>query len=161
MIYGLTTADLLIIGIDALVLLVIVLEWTWSYRRERAKDKQAEKQAKVVAVISDFMFKGHALAGSVPNPEKLHESNDWGPAHDWEGEVEVWRTEVAQFLSSRSGTAASVFLLVTAPNAVVCTVHPLEQWSFRLHGRLREVYQELQGYLDNLRSIMEKPDAYF
>jgi hypothetical protein len=117
--------------------------------------------AKIVKVLSDFMFVGHTLAGSVPNPQ-LQQVGSAEQIEMWRQSVEAWRTETAQYLSAHSSKAASAFLLITLSETNVTNiVHPLEGWSFHLSGYERETYQALLGYMDNLRGIIEKPEVYF
>jgi hypothetical protein len=117
--------------------------------------------AKIVKALSDFMFMGHTLAGSVPNPE-LPEVGSSDKIEMWRQSVEDWRTETAQYLSAHSSKATSAFLLITLSETNVTNiVHPLEGWSFHLSGYQRETYQALLGYMNNLRAIIEKPEVYF
>jgi hypothetical protein len=114
------------------------------------------RRNKIIAVLSDFMFKGNTLATSVPNPD--HPDDFWS----WARSVEAWRTDTAQYLNKYSAKASSAFLLITVPETNVTNlVHPLEGWAFHLTGNHREAYQALLGYLNNLRSLMEEPDVYF
>jgi hypothetical protein len=117
--------------------------------------------AKIVAVLSDFMVRGHTLAASVPNPH-VQEGGSSDNIETWRQSVETWRTETAQYLNTHSSKAASAFLLITVSETNVTNiVYPLEGWSFHLSGYQREAYQALLGYMDNLRAIIEKPEVYF
>lgn len=52
-------------------------------------------------------------------------------------------------------------MLVTDSDSSDTMLHKLDGGSIHLTGLVRERYQILSVQLRNLRSIMEKPDAYF
>jgi hypothetical protein len=116
-----TLADILIIVVDLLVLVVIILEWLWSYKREKLRDSreagQDQRQAdlqKIVAVLSEFMFDGYWIAEAIPEPTM---PTNFKRVLEWEKSVKDWEHKVSQSLLKLSRRAASAFLLVT-PSSV-------------------------------------------
>ena len=122
---------------------------------------QNRKRAKIVAVLSDFMFEGQTIARAVPNPDLPKNKYDYSTISEWIKSVQVWRTDVAQSLSAYSSRVASAFLLITDAHNTDNVIQPLEGWSFHVTGGEREAYQTLLSHLDNLRRIIEKPEVYF
>ncbi len=156
-----TLADIIIITVDALVLAVILLEWRWSYKRERLKDERAAEIGKIVAVLSDYLSKGQAIAESIPSPDGYGLISDHSAALNWDNQKDTWRNDVAKFLGSHSSRAEAAFLLIVHSSAPECLVHIPSRTPFRLQGNAKDSYQLLQAYLGNLRGVVEKPEVYF
>ena len=127
-----------------------VVRHRWALKRQRELEN-------ITKILSDFMFKGQTLQQTVPDSAKAA----W-PAHEeWMVAVADWSVNTVQFLSARSQRASASFLLVVSSSDSDSEIIPLDGYSVRLSGIVRQRYQLLVGHLSNLRSIIEKPEAYF
>lgn len=144
---------LLELGVFALIAYEVVVGIV---RHRRAAKRQRELDD-VVRTLSDFIFKGQCLQQNVPDPNHT----DWAVQEPWLKSVAAWSIETSQFLSARSQRASAAFLLVTDSSSTDRVVIKLEGSSICLFGVIRERYQMLLVQLNNLRSIMEKPEVYF
>ena|SRR5437868_1250173 len=132
------------------------------------------KVQRCVADLGEFMDKGQKLMSTVPRPVSggagpSSRSTSNLPSYSgnvsaWRTAVEEWITETNHFLTSKSPRAAAAFMLISVTGVVANPqiVYTESGESFPIsEDTLRESYQRLVVRLDNLRSIMEKPEAYF
>ena len=149
--------DWIMLVIEAAVLLLIAYEVGVNYCRYRVETKQKERRNKILAVLSDFMFRGQTIQHNVPTP------NDMGTViTDWIALVAEWRIEVSQYLAETSSRAESAFSLISDSHQSGDHVfHHTADASFYVTGLVAQSYRPLIAYLSNLRSIMEKPEIYF
>jgi hypothetical protein len=103
------------------------------------------------------MFEGQSIQGETPNP------HTGGDITRWVSLVTEWHIKVAQYLSSISSRAESAFsLIINAEQAGSKVLHqPGDSGGFYVTGHEGNHYRKLIAYLQNLRGIIEKPDAYF
>ena len=139
------------------VLGLIAYEVAVGVVRHRKAVKRQGTLDKITQILSDFMFKGQALQQSVPDPQQT----TWETQEPWMKEVTKWIVDTSQFLQARSTRAGAAFLLVLNSSSSDAELIPLNGYSIRLHGLVRQRYQMLLGHLSNLRGIIEKPEAYF
>jgi hypothetical protein len=163
--------DWLMLGIEALVLLLIAYEVKIGIR-ERAKQRKQELElTNAVAFLSGLMSKGDHIRRDIPSPYEipagggLEEQEQWVSTkrYEWQQRALRWIRESNEEIAKRSQRAASVFMLIAEPpkaTPVQVTDKPIG-YSFTIVGNDREVYQRLVALLDNLRRIIEKPEAYF
>jgi hypothetical protein len=93
---------------------------------------------------------------SVPDPTLAQ----WETHEAWVREACDWAVDITQFLSDHSQRAASAFLLVLDSSSSDSQLILAKQTA-NPHGPVRQRYQVLLCQLRNLRSIIEKPEAYF
>ena len=156
---GVRPFDWLMLVIEILVLLAILYfegVGEWRYRKMRKR----------VAALVPFMDRGQELQHSVPEPSHpTHPSYSAAAKQieEWMNSIDVWGKETRQFLEQYSPRAARVFenIAETGILANPQTVHTESGRSFPIEGPQRESYLRLVAQLNNLRSIMEKPEAYF
>ena len=145
--------DFWLLGADiAIVALIIWLDVPEKLHKRRI--------SKCIASLLPFMERGQELQRITPRPAHDTAYND--AAWEWKIFVDDWRKEVEKFLEQSSPRAASVFGFIVQTGIrenpqVVYT----ESDSFAIEGFHRDSYQKLIAELNNLRSIMEKPEAYF
>jgi hypothetical protein len=106
------------------------------------------------------MTRGQELQRITPRPS--HDAAYNEAAWEWTTSVADWGEEIEKFLEQYSPRAVSVFGLIAQTRVrenpqVVYT----KSDSFSIEGFHRDSYQKLITQLNNLRSIMEKPEAYF
>ncbi len=148
--------DWLMLVIEAAVLLLIAYEVGVNWYRHSAEVKQQKLRNTIVAKLSDFMFKGQSIRDSVPAP---HQTGD--NITQWIGRTDEWRSEVSQYLSKVSSRAGAAFSLVIASQSDGRILHNSGEGTFYVAGLLANAYVPLVSYLNNLRGIIEKPEAYF
>lgn len=155
---GARPIDWLVVIVDFLVLIVIL----WFEGGERRHKRNMRKR---IASLSPFMERGQALQRAIPNP--LDDSTPDAKAEkvkQWIDSVSDWDRETRDFLEQCSPRAAAAFGLIaeTSQLANPQYVYTESGSSFPISGDLqRESYQRLVAHLKNLRSITEKPEAYF
>jgi len=163
---GAKPIDWLILIVDVLVLMAILgFEGVgeFRYRKERKRRSNVER---IVGSLCGFMDKGQKIQREVPKPKP-----SFDPTYDaitrkieeWENTVSIWSGEVHGFLQECSAREATSFILIAGTNQpanpqIVCMESGR---SFPIEGSQRESYQKLAAQLSNLRSIIEKPEAYF
>lgn len=147
--------DWLVVGVDALVLLVILCEWGVGEYRLRNERRERRRLAAIVAELSGFIDKGHKLTMDIPSP------TDPGALRVWRDKAKTWREETNVFLLSRSSRASAAFQLVLHTGIHARVVETASGGSFSIDGPIRHSYERLMTELDNLRGISEKPEAYF
>jgi hypothetical protein len=144
--------DVLILLVDFLVLAVIV----WIEVGEKWHKRKMNRR---VTEVRPYFDRGTKLQKEVPNPF----GENYEVAYfEWTRRVREWSDDTHRFLGTHSERAADSFFLIVNASASDSVVYP-ENWggSFPLTGHHRESYQRLLSYLSNLRTIMEKPEAYF
>jgi hypothetical protein len=139
------------------VLGLIAYEVAVGVVRHRRAVKRQKELGSIVRSLTDFMFKGQTLQQGVPDPTLAQ----WQAQDSWVREVADWVVDTSQFLSDRSQQAASSFLLVLDSSSSDSQLTMLAGNTVKLYGPVRQRYQMLLVHLSNLRSIMEKPEAYF
>jgi hypothetical protein len=154
---GVKPFDWLMLGIETAVLLLILYEVIVGVMRHREAEKRRKQLAKVTQILSDFMFEGQSIQGETPNP------HTGGDVTRWVSLVTEWHIKVAQYLSSISSRAESAFsLIINAEQAGSHILHqPGDSVGFYVTGHEGTHYRKLMAYLQNLRGIIEKLDAYF
>jgi len=110
-----------------------------------------------VSSLFEFTGRGQQLQRDVPSTFATNEEDEIA---DWILKAKDWSEDTNAYLARYSGRASASFSLVVTSTAADSVVHTPTS-SFPVTGRLREHYQKLLVQLDNLRRIMEKPDAYF
>ena len=163
---GARPIDWLVVIVDFLVLVAIL--WfegigEWRHHKERKRRSNVER---IVATLCGFMDKGQKIQREVPQPKpSLHPTyiEVTGEIKEWENTVGIWNGEVHEFLQKCSARAAASFVLIAGTNqpANPQIVYMEPGGSFPIEGSQRESYQKLVVQLSNLRSIIEKPEAYF
>lgn len=152
---GARPIDWLVIGIDALVLIVIACEWGIGELRLRADRKERKRIAAIVADLSGLMDKGQKVRDEVASPDQPEQI----PV--WQTRAETWSQETDKFLSDRSPRASAAFRLIVGSGMMGQIVRTSSGKTLFLDHHLRYSYEGLVGQLHNLRGIMEKPEAYF
>ncbi len=143
--------DWLMLVIEVLVLLAIL----WFEGRELWHRRKLRKR---VASIVPFMEKGKQIQENVPESQS---ELDGKPAVAWMQSVTSWVAETDEFLLSHSRRASFAFMLIGDTNSFGGLVYLPNGYSFPVCGDVRLHYERLYYQLNNLRSIMEKPDVYF
>jgi hypothetical protein len=142
------------------VFLLIAIEGCAAVLFYRQKRKRERHLRTIQESLYAFMTRGQELQRITPRPSHGTAYND--AAWEWATSVGNWGEGIEEFLEQYSPRAASVFGLIVQTGVrenpqVVYT----ESGSFPIEGFHRESYQKLIEQLNNLRSIMEKPEAYF
>jgi hypothetical protein len=148
--------DWLMLVIEAAVLIVIVYEVVIEGVRRRAEAKRRafiDAQALALSVLWD---KGRRIQSVVPDPLLI---TDTRIITDWIAEVEAWTQETQSFLAVSPRASAS-FLSVTDAGKVNLNI-PVPGRIISLTGPPQAPYQRLVVQLENLRRIIDRPDAYF
>jgi hypothetical protein len=146
---GTRPIDWWMLAIEALVLILIAGEAGIGIRHWW-------KLRPPIKVVRKQISKGQHLRQSIP----VH-SHDENALWDWQNTVNAWSIETNETLAKFSIQAAAFFQLIVASSEVSPLVYGASGISFQLSGHSREAYQRLSIQLSNLRSIMEKPEAYF
>jgi len=107
-------------------------------------------------LFSSSLVEASSCSGTFP----VFATNEEDEIADWILKAKDWSEDTNAYLARYSGRASASFSLVVTSTAADSVVHTPTS-SFPVTGRLREHYQKLLVQLDNLRRIMEKPDAYF
>jgi len=154
---GVKPFDWLMLSIETAVLLLILYEVIVGVVRHREAEKRRKRLAEVTQILSDFMFEGQSIQAETPNP------HTGGDVTRWVGLVTEWYIKVAQYLSSISSRAESAFsLIINIEQADGHVLHQLgDSPGFYVTGQEGTHYRKLTAYLQNLRGIIEKLDAYF
>jgi hypothetical protein len=137
---GWSKADIWLFIADGLIVLLILREdiWKlcgWLRRRHRIK------------AIFQRMNQGQRLQQTAPSG-----GDDEAKVEDWNKSVDTWNRETFTLLGNYSPQAAASF------------IHQGYRPTLSYHGVAQQAqnrYHALGDRLDNLRSIMEKPDVYF
>jgi hypothetical protein len=144
--------------IETLVLLLILYEVIVGVVDRRNERKRQSAITRIVATLFEFMKSGRKLQASVSDPS-------FDPPNEidqWIDSVKRWTVDTNAFLAQHSPPAAVAFLLVVNAHRIDSTIFsPNGQFCFTVVGHQRECYQQLLAQLDNLRKIIEKPEAYF
>ena len=148
--------DWVMLVIEAAVLLLIAYEVGVNWYRHSADLKDKKRRDRIVAALSDYMFKGQTIREGVPAP---HQGG--ADITDWVDRVQEWRIEVCQYLSRISTRAEAAFSLVVAPQSDGRVIHTSGEGTIYVMGVLANAYVPLVSYLNNPRGIMEKPESYF
>ena len=134
------------------VLILIAYEVVMGVRHRH----QIKRRNTIVNRLFAFMEKGQQLQAAIPNPAVLPDA-----VGSWLEQVEIWKSQTKAFLAPLSPKAASAFMLVINAGTADKQVRRPDGARFGVGGMIADAYQVLQINLDNLRQIMEKPDAYF
>jgi len=140
MLEGTRPIDLWMLAIELVILLVIVGEAAIGIRRYY-------KRRPILARLSKCMISGQALQNAVPVSGVQDNS-----LTTWSESVKAWVGETNTFLKKHSEGASSAFLQDRGGT------------SLRYGGvawAVHDWYLTLLARLNNLRSIIEKPDVYF
>jgi hypothetical protein len=79
----------------------------------------------------------------------------------WMMEANMWSQTTREFLALHSKQASAAFLLVVNMRTSDRDIYTQRYGTFHLSGEVGNCYQILLARLDNLRRIMERPEAYF
>ena len=110
------------------------------------------------------MESGQRLHDNTPRPGEVavaHMMNE--RINQWISSGVAWGKEVNEYLKQSSPRAAATFVLIadSYQQANPQIVYLEGGYPFSIQGPQRETYQRLTAQLNNLRSIMERPDVYF
>ena len=133
--------DWLSLTIELLVLLVIAYE-IFPERRHKRKVRRRVK------ALNILIAEGQALEDTAP-PQRI--SEDDGLVTKWVADFVSWDRKTFATLASFSKQASASYV----HNSAIAGV------GFRVHNDVRNHFVTLRSRLENLRSIMEKPDVYF
>ena len=154
---GIRPFDWLMLVIETLVLLLIFYEIiAETIRRTREHRRQSSINERVVE-LSRFVDRGLRLQSVVPD-EAI--TTDQRIMAKWLAGLEMWTEEANAYLLLHSPRASAAFLLTSNAGDVNYFVVSLGR-QFALNGRMRESYQRLVVQLENLKRIIERPEAYF
>jgi hypothetical protein len=109
-----------------------------------------------VSALSIFMDKGLRIQEIVPDPQV---TSDFSIIQRWMADVRAWTDETNTLLRTLSPQASAAFMLITAAEKMSTFVVSSGR-GFYLMGDVRECYQKMVVQLENLRRIIERPDAY-
>ena len=140
--------------IELLVLIAIL----WFEGREVWHQRKLRKR---VSSLEPIMLQGQTIQRGVPEQSRVPgDLKNLMVIEEWRNSVEAWSQGTSKLLAQYSTRAASAFSLMVKTGVPAQIVYREGGYSFSIHGSLRESYQRLVIQLDNLRSIMEKPEAY-
>jgi hypothetical protein len=145
------------LGVEVLVLGVIALEIFFDSRRRGAEHRKRLTINERLVDVSKMMNKGQRIQSIVPDP---YGTSDPPILKRWTESVEAWVKETNSSLAQYSSRAATAFLLITDAGSRDSVVYASGR-QFILTGETRECYQKLVAHLENLKRIMEIPEAYF
>jgi hypothetical protein len=149
---GARNIDRTILVVDALVLIVIIVEWVRSERREQRhelrelqRERDSSERRRVVnervAAMRERMKLGQELQTSVPGAMSDHSP--------WTVAVNEWERGTKELVRSYSDVAETAFLRDTRDLS-------------RMPPKANPMLQiTLTCRLSNLQGIIEKPDTYF
>ena len=156
---GVRPFDWLMLVVELLVLLLIFYEVIINLIHRRKERKRRLALGLIVTSLAGFMEKGCKLQLDTPDPI----TTTWGSITPWIDSVKLWAKDTSAFLAQHSSRAATAFGLI-GEIGVLTNPQPVYKEpgsSFPIEGPQRESYQRLVAQLTNLRSIIEKPEAYF
>jgi hypothetical protein len=156
MFQGIRPFDWLMFALEALVASLILYEVVVSGKRHRAEQRRQSLTNERVLVLSKLMDKGLRIKSTVPDPSG---TSDFQIIQRWMDTVQAWADETNSFLASHSSRASAAFLLVTDAGNMDSVVYASGR-QFILIAETRAWYQRLIVQLENLRRIMERPEAY-
>lgn len=145
-------------GLELGVFLLIAWEVIVNIVRHRGATGRQREVATILTSLCQFMDEGLGLQRSVPDTAK----EEWGVLETWMKNTNAWGGKASKFLAAHSRQASAAFLLVhdsSSADSVVFT--PSGDDFFYVASPIREHYQRLLTQLNNMRQIIEKPEAYF
>ena len=143
---------------ELLVLALIAYEVVHNFRKERKDHRRQALLNERVLALSRCMDNGQRLLSSIPNPQY---AKDFAKVQEWIDAARTWAEETNAFIALHSMGASAAFSLITDSEKVAPLVYGPSGASFGLYGHTRECYQRLVVQLENLRRIIERPEAYF
>jgi hypothetical protein len=153
---GIRPFDWLMLVIEALVLIVIIFaEITGWMRRRRESRRHSFLNAKSLE-LSKMMDIGQRLVSTVPNPSFASPQEFML----WVHSVAGWTDKVSKIMSLDSPHAVTDFMLAADSQSIDAMVSAHGR-SFALSGEIWESYWRVVTRLENLRRIVERPEAYF
>ena len=151
--------DWLMLIIEVLVLLLILYEVIANAVHAYKGRKRELALSLIVTSLTEFMEKGRNLQLGTPDPSMSSPDE----VSTWIDSVKLWAKDTNDFITRHSLRATVSFALIegTGVMANPQVVYTESGYSFPIEGPQRESYQRLVVQLNNLRSIIEKPEAYF
>jgi hypothetical protein len=118
------------------------------------------KLRKIVPSLIPYMDEGRKVEEAIQGFDmRLPKGQE--AAYDWTIKADEWGRKTGEFLALHSARASAVFLLVVSSKGAEKHVFSPRHGMQYLSGRTADCYQTLLCRLDNLRRIIEKPEAYF
>lgn len=145
--------DWVIVAVDFLVLIAILwFEYPeWAHKR---------KLRKIVPRLIPYMDEGREVEEAIQAFD-LRLPKGQEAAYDWTIKADEWGRKTGEFLALHSAKASAAFLLVINSTGADRHVYSPKYGPQYISGRTADCYQTLLSRLDNLRRIIEKPEAYF
>jgi hypothetical protein len=119
--------------------------------------KEKKRQARLAAISSK-------LCALMDEGQKIREAAvpQWHEQTEWMNAMRDWSERTSGYLSALSPSAAAAFgLVVDSPPNTTRAVRMKKGGGFNIAGPLLELYYSHSVQLNNLRGIIEKPEAYF
>jgi hypothetical protein len=142
-----------LLGADlAIVFLIIWLDVPEKWHRRKLRKRVVELQP--------YMNEGQEIQRDVLVIIETLEV--WGEtAYAWTIKANFWSKQTSDFLAIHSKRASAAFLLVINSAVTDRRIYTPRYGQRYLSGEVGDCYQTLLSRLDNLRHIMERPEAYF
>lgn len=146
--------------VELAVLAAILYEIIAEVVRRRAEAKHKRFINQQILGLTQRLTKGERIHGGVPNTTASNEQSAGRANEAWIAEVRTWITETNVLLFSHSPRASTEFMSVADAGHVNLYVGNPPH-GYYLRREAIEWYRNLAIHLENLRRIVNTPEAYF
>jgi hypothetical protein len=153
---GIRPFDWLMLVVEVLVLVIIAYEFIAEALRRRTDQKRRLFLNALVLRLSPLIDEGERIRSTAPDPLATTQYF----ITRWTDSVSSWTKKTEALIAGHSSSASATFMLISESQCVDDAVS-YHGHHFFLSGPTSETHKALTLHLENLRRMVDRPEAYF